>query len=1062
MADFLPPLVVRLIGDNLGLKATLADSEAGFASFGNKASGLGNTMSKVGGATVAAAAGIGIASLKMAGDFQANMTKLVTSAGETEGGLKTVSNGVLNLATQTGTSTKQLSDGMYMVESAGFHGANGLKVLKAAAEGARAEGAPLKDMANAVTSALKSYNLGANDATKMTNEMVAAVGHGKTTMSEFSGSLSTVLPIAASAHISFDQVSGAIATMTNHGTSAQEATQELANTIRNLQAPNNVAVNEMGQLGISSNDVSTKLGERGLTGTLSYLSETVLQKMGPSGTVLLNSFNQSKTAAADADEMVSKMPASLQKLANEYKNGQITMAGWTQAVKGMPADQANLAKQWQASENRAQGFNQQLKNGTPAAQTYNDAMKKIMGGATGLNTSLMLTGSNMPSFEANVKAIGAAGKKTGSDVQGWGEIQKTFNFQLSQLKERAEVAGIKLGTALMPAIQAIMKWASQNTGTLKVLAEVIGGVLTASAVAWVVKGVAGMVKGFISIGKGAVDAAGKIKGFFSAGGGFDTLRLRAMQAGEGIKGFVKDANGMDPIGGRFKQLGGAIQSMAQQMAVGAKMAAQGVASAAKTAAGAVSSMAQQAAAGGKMAAQGIASGTKAVAEFSKATATAGAAKLVDGVKALAGGAKTAATAVADLTTKMVAQAVAAARAAAAWVAQKVALIASAAAEKIAAAAQWLLNIAMNANPIGLIIIAIVAIIAGLILLYTKCKWFRDFVNVAFKDIGKAAVWIWDKGLKPAFTALVKGVEITWGQVKGLFNDFVNGVKITFGWIKDLIDDFGKGVTKTWNDLWSFVGNVVNGVIKFVQSIIKAGTDFIHGIIKTFSDIFSGNWSKIWNDIIGVVKKVWNDIKGLLPGWLQDFINSIVNFGKSLYNAGWNALMGLWNGISDVANRVIKWVENFAQSIADKFGWILKIFSPSRVFAEHGRNIGLGLIQGLQSMHGAVMGQTSKLADAAVAGFGAPSLQVAMAPVGATAVGLGGGTPGPAETGTLTVTAGAAGSTTGGVSASANGQPLAVQLMINGKNFATALFPDLAVVAQQHRARNNRVSGTMLA
>lgn len=70
---------------------------------------------------------------------------------------------------------------------------------------------------------------------------------------------------------------------------------------------------------------------------------------------------------------------------------------------------------------------------------------------------------------------------------------------------------------------------------------------------------------------------------------------------------------------------------------------------------------------------------------------------------------------------------------------------------IATAAQWLWNAAMSANPIGLIIIAIVAIVAAVILAYNKFKWFRDliagigrFFASVFDGFMSALDWIVDK------------------------------------------------------------------------------------------------------------------------------------------------------------------------------------------------------------------------------------------------------------------------------------------------------------------------------
>ncbi|MFD0405624.1 phage tail tape measure protein [Kitasatospora sp. NPDC127116] len=468
-----------------GMRTAGEEGEA----FTNRMGGVTGVLTKVGTATAVAGVAIAGVSLKMAGDFEASMVKLTTTAGESQANLQMVSEGVKRIAVETGTATRELADGMYLVESAGFHGADGLTVLKAAAEGARAEQAPLAEVSNAVTSALKSYHLAADQSTTITNQMIAAVGSGKTTFGEFAGSLATVLPIASAAHVSFAEVGGAIATLTNHGTSAREATQELAFSIRSLQAPNNVAIQEMQRLGLSSNDVSAKLGERGLTGTIDLLQRTILEHMGPSGMVLLNVFNTSRQAAQDANTMIASMPKSLQSVAQEFLSGKVTLGEWRQQLKALPTDQANLAAQFANLVNKSQGFNQQLKNGGPSEETFNASMKKMMGGAVGLNTALMLGGESMADFEKNVKTVGKASQQTGEDIHGWEEITHTFNFQMSQLKERLETAAITIGTKLIPVVLKVVDFFREHKQLTEALGLAIGGVLVvglvlATAAAW--------------------------------------------------------------------------------------------------------------------------------------------------------------------------------------------------------------------------------------------------------------------------------------------------------------------------------------------------------------------------------------------------------------------------------------------------------------------------------------------------------------------------------------------------------------------------------------------------
>lgn len=72
----------------------------------------------------------------------------------------------------------------------------------------------------------------------------------------------------------------------------------------------------------------------------------------------------------------------------------------------------------------------------------------------------------------------------------------------------------------------------------------------------------------------------------------------------------------------------------------------------------------------------------------------------------------------------------AARAAAAWIAPRLAMIAATAATAAATAAQWLLNAALTANPIGIVIGLVVAFGAALVVAYKKSETFRNFVNRA--------------------------------------------------------------------------------------------------------------------------------------------------------------------------------------------------------------------------------------------------------------------------------------------------------------------------------------------
>lgn len=229
-------------------------------------------------AVIAAGLGlVGVATTKMAGDFQSSITTLHTGAGELSSNLGMVSQGILNLATQTGESTKQLSDGMYLVESAGYHGAAGLQVLQAAAEGAKVGNADLATVANGVTTVMTDYASKNITAAQATNDLIATVAAGKTTMADLSQAMSSILPTSSAAHVGLSDVSGAMATMTGEGVPAADAATYLRQMLMSLDNPSKQAKDALASIGLTSSQVASDM-QKSLPDTLKMIEDHLAQK----------------------------------------------------------------------------------------------------------------------------------------------------------------------------------------------------------------------------------------------------------------------------------------------------------------------------------------------------------------------------------------------------------------------------------------------------------------------------------------------------------------------------------------------------------------------------------------------------------------------------------------------------------------------------------------------------------------------------------------------------------------------------------------------------------------
>lgn len=472
---------VKAAQESAAAAATSASEVAAAEESKAGAAAAGGAALKTAAFGVAAVAGVvTVASVKMAADFQQSTERLVTSAGEQQSQLDMVRQGILNLAGQVGYSSDELSKAMYTIESGGQHGAAGLDVLKAAAQGAKTENAQLSTVADAVTSVLQDYHLKASDAADVTSKLVAATSAGKTTFEELAGSMSAVLPVASANHVSLSDILGDLASMTVHGMSAQQAAQNLTDAIRHMAAPTMAQSKELAILGINSQDLSDKLGTAGLSGTVQMIGQRIRDQMGP----------EASKVVLDLGTALNGLDPRVQALASHVLDGSMTMKDYTKAAGGLPVVLAGQAKSFAALAVSTHTIGTTQLSAQNIMQSYSGAMQKAMGDATGLNVALMLTGENANTTNGAIATVAGATTEAGNNVKGWSEIQDTLNVKLSQAKDGLGALAIQIGTVLLPPLTVFVGWIATATQWLAshqaaamVLAGVIGVILVGAIAA---------------------------------------------------------------------------------------------------------------------------------------------------------------------------------------------------------------------------------------------------------------------------------------------------------------------------------------------------------------------------------------------------------------------------------------------------------------------------------------------------------------------------------------------------------------------------------------------------
>ena len=237
--------------------------------------------------------------------------------------------------------------------------------------------------------------------------------------------------------------------------------------------------------------------------------------------------------------------------------------------------------------------------------------------------------------------------------------------------------------------------------------------------------------------------------------------------------------------------------------------------------------------------------------------------------------------------------------------------------------QWLLNAAMAANPLGLIVIAIAAVVAGIVLLYTKVDWFRNFVDAAISGMVDAWNWLkdaiigvfnWVRDNWPLLLAIITGpIGIAVGLIVKNWDTIKNAVMAAFNWIKDnwplllaiLTGPFGLAVLaiqRNWDTIKDgvrtaidAVKNAVSNVAGIISSPFQKGVDLAKSAWEGLMTLIRAAWNTINNALSGIAavikypfEQAVNGIKSLWNNTIGRFSFTVPSWVPGIGGKGWSA------------------------------------------------------------------------------------------------------------------------------------------------------------------------------
>lgn len=304
------------------------------------------------------------------------------------------------------------------------------------------------------------------------------------------------------------------------------------------------------------------------------------------------------------------------------------------------------------------------------------------------------------------------------------------------------------------------------------------------------------------------------------------------------------------------------------------------------------------------------------------------------------------------------------------------------------AVQAALNVVLSANPIGLVIIALGALTAGLIYAYQNSEEFRNTVDSAFATVktvvlgtinavntalgamnaavnGASATataaqqsitGAWaavEAAVSSSLQAISSAITGTWDAITGYINSTISGIQTT-------IMDFWNGLPPDIQDdletIWGYIQAQFSQYLSFIQAkitaigtAVAAGWNTIVSNVSTAMESVNSAVQSGWETVSGVVTKAMGVIQGLVEaGWtaISAAVSSAMETVSSIVSTAWEAVRAV---IEEKINAAIVIVQGFATSLAETLG---KMKETAVSLAS---GIGEAIVNGIKSGASAVWG-----------------------------------------------------------------------------------------------------------
>ena len=311
---------------------------------GKSISALGEKFALLSAPILAAAT----AGAKLNSDFTVGLAKVSTLVDTTVVDMNKMRAELVALSNETGVSVTELTEGTYQAISASVDASKAVDFMRVSALGAKAGFTDMSTATDALTTIINAYGMETERASAMMDRLIITQNLGKTTVDEIGKSIGQVIPTAASAGMSIDELLASVASLTASGTQTSAAMTGMKAALSNIIKPTADAAKVAQSLGLEFtqahlaqvgwakflDEVKTATGGNietmgKLFGSTEALN-TVLSLTGNGANKFKESLDGMANSTGATNDAIGKLDATpaaqLEKAVNQLKNAAMELA----------------------------------------------------------------------------------------------------------------------------------------------------------------------------------------------------------------------------------------------------------------------------------------------------------------------------------------------------------------------------------------------------------------------------------------------------------------------------------------------------------------------------------------------------------------------------------------------------------------------------------------------------------------------------------------------------------------------------------------------------------------